>query len=220
MKTHSESEENYIKALYHLGGGEAVSNGELAARVGAKGSSVTQAVKRLSAKGLVEVIPYRGVKLTASGVGLALHILRKHRLWETFLVDQLGFGWEQVHPIAEQLEHVQSPELVERLADFLGQPQHDPHGDPIPQTDGTLPPSLGRSLSQCRPGERIRVVRVEDAGKEFFRQLENLSIGLGATYAVRDASAFDGSVELVSDTGGDVFWLSSNMSKNIYVMNE
>ena len=108
MKTHAESEENYIKALYHLGGGDAVSNGALAQRVGAKGPSATQAVKRLASKGLAEVIPYKGVKLTSEGLALAKHILRKHRLWETFLVEKLGFGWEEVHPLAEQLEHVQS----------------------------------------------------------------------------------------------------------------
>ena len=120
MKTHTESEENYIKALYHLGGDNPVSNGDLAQRIGAKGSSVTQAVKRLSQKNLVTVVPYKGVQLTEDGVLLAKSILRKHRLWETFLVDTLGFGWDQVHPLAEQLEHVQSEELVERLSDFLG----------------------------------------------------------------------------------------------------
>ena len=109
MKTHSESEENYIKALYHLGGGEAVSNGALAQRVGAKGPSATQAVKRLAAKGLAEVIPYKGVKLTSDGLALAKHILRKHRLWETFLVEKLGFGWEEVQLLIGRFSNERLP---------------------------------------------------------------------------------------------------------------
>ena len=100
MKTHTESEENYIKALYYLGGDNPVSNGDLAQRIGAKGSSVAQAVKRLGQKNLVTVVPYRGVQLTEAGVLLAKSILRRHRLWETFLVDTLGFGWDEVHPLS------------------------------------------------------------------------------------------------------------------------
>lgn len=217
MKTHSESEENYIKALYHLGGEQAVGNGDLAQRVGAKGSSVTQAVKRLANKDLVEVIPYKGVKLTERGVALAKHILRKHRLWETFLVEKLGFGWEEVHPIAEQLEHVQSPKMVERLAEFLGSPIHDPHGDPIPQSDGVIPPTLGKPLQQFSMSERLRVVRVEDAGPDFFTQLDSLEIKLGSEFTIESISNFDSSIELKS-VDGTAFWLSHSMSSNIYAI--
>lgn len=217
MKTHSESEENYIKALYHLGGDGVVGNGALAQRVGAKGPSVTQAVKRLAAKELVEVIPYKGVKLTSKGTALATHILRKHRLWETFLVEKLGFGWEEVHPLAEQLEHIQSRELVEKLADFLGSPIHDPHGDPIPQSDGAIPPTLGKPLQQCSVSDVLRVVRVEDAGPEFFNQLEQLGIVLGSEFTVQSISSFDSSIELLSKDGTK-FWLSHSMSSNIYAI--
>ena len=191
MKTHSESEENYIKALYHLGGGGAVSNGALAQRVGAKGPSATPAVKRLASKGLAEVIPYKGVKLTSDGLALAKHILRKHRLWETFLVEKLGFGWEEVHPLAEQLEHVQSRELVEKLATYLGSPIHDPHGDPIPQADGAIPPTMGEPLQQFSEGSQLRVVRVEDAGTDFFNQLDQLNISLGKEFTLVSISKFD-----------------------------
>ena len=152
MKTHTESEENYIKALYHLGGDQPVSNGDLAQRIGAKGSSVTQAVKRLGQKDLVNVVPYKGVQLTQQGIRLAKSILRKHRLWETFLVDKLGFGWDEVHPLAEQLEHIQSEELVDRLFKFLGSPKHDPHGDPIPERDGQMPPVLGQPIGAFTAG--------------------------------------------------------------------
>jgi len=216
VKTHSESEENYIKALYHLGGEQPVSNGDLAQRIGAKGSSVTQAVKRLSQKNLVTVVPYKGVQLTAEGVALAKSILRKHRLWETFLVDKLGFGWDEVHPLAEQLEHIQSEELVERLSDFLGAPQHDPHGDPIPERNGTMPPVLGTPIGAFEPGDTVRVVRVEDAGTEFFNQLDAMDISLGNAYAVQAISSFDASVQLEGSAGS--FWLSQSMSANIYAV--
>lgn len=217
MKKHSESEENYIKALYHIGGERAVSNGALAQRVGAKGPSATQAVKRLATKGLVQVIPYKGVKLTSDGVAIAKHILRKHRLWETFLVEKLGFGWEEVHPLAEQLEHVQSRELVEKLAVYLGSPIHDPHGDPIPQADGNIPPTLGSPLQQFSEGSRLRVVRVEDAGKDFFDQLDQMNISLGKEFTLVSISNFDSSIQLKA-TDGTLFWLSHSMSSNIYAL--
>lgn len=216
MKTHTESEENYIKALYHLGGDQPVSNGDLAQRIGAKGSSVTQAVKRLGQKDLVDVVPYKGVQLTAEGVRLAKAILRKHRLWETFLVDKLGFGWEEVHPLAEQLEHIQSEELVDRLFQFLGSPKHDPHGDPIPERDGQMPPVLGQPVGTFLTGNEIRIVRVEDAGTEFFNQLDTMNIHLGNTYMVQATSAFDASVQLSSTVGS--FWLSKAMCANIYAI--
>ena len=217
MKTHTESEENYIKALYHLGGDNPVSNGDLAQRIGAKGSSVTQAVKRLSQKNLVTVVPYRGVQLTEAGVLLAKSILRKHRLWETFLVDTLGFGWDQVHPLAEQLEHIQSEELVERLSDFLGAPKHDPHGDPIPQPNGQMPPVVGDPIGTFAKGRTIKVVRVEDAGSEFFDQLDAMNINLGNTYDVEAISSFDASVQLKAPSGQSI-WLSQSMCDNIYVV--
>jgi DtxR family Mn-dependent transcriptional regulator len=217
VKTHTESEENYIKALYHLGGDNPVSNGDLAQRVGAKGSSVTQAVKRLSQKNLVTVVPYKGVQLTEDGVLLAKSILRKHRLWETFLVDTLGFGWDQVHPLAEQLEHVQSEELVERLSEFLGAPKHDPHGDPIPQPNGQMPPVLGEPLGAFAKGHTIKVVRVEDAGSEFFDQLDAMNINLGNTYDVEAISSFDASVQLKAPSGHTI-WLSHSMCANIYAV--
>jgi len=216
VKKHSESEENYIKALYHLGGEQPVSNGDLAQRIGAKGSSVTQAVKRLSQKNLVSVVPYKGVQLTQEGVDLAKSILRKHRLWETFLVEKLRFGWDEVHPLAEQLEHIQSEELIERLSDFLGAPKHDPHGDPIPERNGDMPPVLGAPIGAFEPGDTIRIVRVEDAGTEFFNQLDAMKISLGNAYAVHSISSFDSSVQLEGASGS--FWLSQSMSANIYAV--
>ena len=181
MKTHTESEDSYIKALYHLGGDNPVSNGDLAQRIGAKGSSVTQAVKRLSQKNLVTVVPYKGVQLTEDGVLLAKSILRKHRLWETFLVDTLGFGWDQVHPLAEQLEHVQSEELVERLSEFLGAPKHDPHGDPIPKADGTFhPEGEVLVLAELNPLVRCEVKAVREGSDATLSAMSAKGIALGS----------------------------------------
>ena len=217
MNNHTESEENYIKALYYLGGEATVASGALANRVGAKGPSATQAVRRLASKGLVEVIPYKGVKLTLDGLILAKHILRKHRLWETFLVEKLGFGWEEVHSIAEQLEHIQSRELVEKLAEYLDSPAHDPHGDPIPQADGKIPPAVGKPLQQFPQGSSLKVVRVEDAGTDFFTQLDLLKISLGKEYTLKSVSSFDFSIQLQAEEG-ESFWLSHSMSSNIYAI--
>lgn len=222
MKTFSESEENYIKALYHLGAGSFVSNGDLADRLGAKGPSVTQAVKRLEVKGLVAVVPYKGIRLTAQGSALALDILRKHRLWEVFLVDHLHFGWEEVHDIAEQLEHVQSPDLVNRLSEFLGHPKVDPHGDPIPAGNGKLEASPAKPIHVYPAGTTVVVRRVEDAGVEFFRRLDALQISLGKSYQLKSKSSFDGSLELVptaepATTEAPPFFLSKRMSSHIYV---
>jgi DtxR family Mn-dependent transcriptional regulator len=150
-------------------------------------------------------------------LALAKHILRKHRLWETFLVEKLGFGWEEVHPLAEQLEHVQSRELVEKLATYLGSPIHDPHGDPIPQADGAIPPTMGEPLQQFSEGSRLRIVRVEDAGTDFFNQLDQLNISLGKEFTLISISNFDSSIQLKA-TDGSLFWLSHSMSSNIYAI--
>jgi DtxR family Mn-dependent transcriptional regulator len=174
-------------------------------------------VKRLGQKG-------PGERCSVQGEYSLLHkvfvwrksILRKHRLWETFLVDKLGFGWDEVHPLAEQLEHIQSEELVDRLFKFLGSPKHDPHGDPIPERDGQMPPVLGQPIAAFTAGAEIRIVRVEDAGSEFFDQLDTMNINLGNTYKIRTISAFDSSVELDSSTGS--FWLSQSMCANIYAV--
>ncbi len=131
----SESVENYLKAIYRLSGREQelVSTNAIAERLNTKASSVTDMLKKLAGKKLLEYTPYRGGKLTAEGEKLAIHTLRKHRLWEVFLLEKLHFTWDQVHDIAEQMEHIDSLELVNRLDDFLGNPKRDPHGDPIPR---------------------------------------------------------------------------------------
>ena len=136
----SLTEENYLKAIYHLsdGGSKAVLTNELAEAMSTKAASVTDMIKKLSAKEVITYEKYYGVNITAQGKNEALMVIRKHRLWETFLVDKLGFAWDEVHDVAEQLEHINSPRLIEKLDEFLGYPKVDPHGDPIPDNKGKI----------------------------------------------------------------------------------
>src|ERR1700744_1137642 len=131
------AEENYLKTIYHLSHqGDNVSTNQIAAALNTKAASVTDMLKKLADKQLINYTPYQGVTLTAEGEKIALLIIRKHRLWEYFLVEKLNFKWDEVHDVAEELEHISSPELIDRLDDFMGNPKYDPHGDPIPDSNG------------------------------------------------------------------------------------
>ena len=137
---HSFTEENYLKAIYHLstGNNSVVSTNQIAEITNTKAASVTDMLKKLAEKKLINYIKYQGVTLTEAGKNAAVNIVRKHRLWEVFLVEKLGFKWDEVHDIAEELEHINSESLINRLDDFLGNPAADPHGDPIPDRSGTI----------------------------------------------------------------------------------
>lgn len=198
----SRSEEDHIKAIHALvQGGVKASTKDLAEKLGIKASSVTVMVQRLAEKGLVKYEPYYGVKLTAKGKAEALKLVRKHRLWETFLVERLGFGWGEVHELAEQLEHVRSPELTDRLADFLGNPAFDPHGDPIPDRRGRLPDRQTEVLSDCAPGAQVRVAAVQDGTDELYQLLDRKGIAIGQPFTVAGNQSFDGSMELTGKDG-------------------
>src|ERR1043166_5061225 len=137
---YSASKENYIKAIYHLQQDQSsVSTNALAQALQTKAASVTDMLKKLKTQKLLQYEKYKGVKLTNEGRRVAIHIIRKHRLWEFFLVHKLGFGWEEVHEIAEELEHITSKKLIDRLEEYLDFPQADPHGDPIPDGQGRMP---------------------------------------------------------------------------------
>src|ERR1700712_3125592 len=133
------AEENYLKSIFHLSlNDESVSTNNLAALLNTKASSVTDMLKKLAEKELINYIPYQGVSLTEAGKKIAVNIIRKHRLWEYFLVEKLNFKWDQVHDMAEEMEHISSNELIDRLDSFMGFPKYDPHGDPIPDCNGLL----------------------------------------------------------------------------------
>ncbi len=194
----SDTEENYLKAIYKLSEKteEAVNTNAIAAEMDTSAASVTDMIKRLSEKELLHYEKYKGVKLSKQGVLLATQLIRKHRLWETFLVEKLNFSWDEVHPMAEQLEHIRSEELIERLDAFLGYPKFDPHGDPIPDKEGNFETFHHLALSELKIGEKGVVVGVKDHSPEFLRYLQQLQLVLGAELEITDRFDYDQSVKI------------------------
>ncbi|HEX4148482.1 MAG TPA: metal-dependent transcriptional regulator [Pirellulales bacterium] len=175
--------ENYLKAIYQIclsAPGKPAATGELAGALRVSPGTVTSMLKTLSETGLASYTPYGGVQLTPAGNGLALRVLRRHRLIELFLVKTLNLSWDEVHEEAEHMEHAVSDLLIDRIEAFLGHPKVDPHGDPIPQADGSLDVQLSRTLAACAPGEEFQLVRVLDQSPEFLRFLTESKLSLGA----------------------------------------
>jgi DtxR family Mn-dependent transcriptional regulator len=175
--------ENYVKAIFqicHVQGGKPGATGQVAAALNVSPGTVTSMLKTLSEGGLATYAPYEGVRLTKAGNALALRVLRRHRLIELFLVKTLNLSWDEVHEEAEHMEHAVSDRLIDRIDVFLGYPQVDPHGDPIPRADGSLETEESHSLDECRAGEHFRLVRVVDQSPEFLRYLTEAGLPLGA----------------------------------------
>ena len=198
--------EDYLKAVYDLertGGAAATS--EIAHRLGVAPASVSGMVRRLAEQGLLTYERYRGVRLTPDGRRAALRTLRRHRILECYLTEVLGYPWDRVHDEAERLEHAASEELIERMADALGDPSHDPHGAPIPSREGVVEPFASRSLGDAVPGERVRVRQVMDDDAERLRYLAELGIRPGSVIRILDRAPFDGPITLwVGEAGGGV----------------
>lgn len=191
------SQQDYLKALFHLGGGEGpVAGTRLAERVHVSPASATQMVSKLASLGLVETDRYRGTQLTDDGMSIALEMVRHHRLLEMFLVQKLGYAWDEVHEEAERLEHVISERLEERIFDVLGQPDLDPHGDPIPSLSGELVDTDYRRLADAREGERVAVRRVSDSDPGKLRALDRLGLRLGTNLEVLAESEYESPVEV------------------------
>ena len=214
---YSPSQENYIKAVYHLQlENSTVTTNALAQALDTRPASVTDMLKKLKLQKLLLYEKYRGVKLTAEGRRLAVQIIRKHRLWEFFLVNTLRFGWEEVHEIAEELEHIGSGKLVDRLDAFLGFPQHDPHGDPIPDRLGKLPAGPHSTLSEM-PLHRHAVVRgIGDQRPVMLDLLRDQQIALGTKLEVQKKFLVDGSVQ-IKIRGRQPVNISAYAAKNILV---
>ncbi|KAB1160849.1 metal-dependent transcriptional regulator [Tenacibaculum aiptasiae] len=213
----SQSEENYIKTIYHLAAisDKGISTNAIAKKLATKASSVTDMIKKLSDKEVLVYKKYQGVTLTDFGKRTAANIIRKHRLWEVFLVQKLNFTWDEVHEVAEQLEHIKSPKLIDELDSFLGYPKRDPHGDPIPDKDGNLPQIQKSLLSTLEKSEKGVCVGVNDTSSEFLRFLDKQEIGLGKNIEVLDKEPFDDSF-LVKINGKEMT-ISNKVANNIYI---
>jgi DtxR family Mn-dependent transcriptional regulator len=214
----SHIEENYLKAIYKLSlsANGAVSTSALAAEMGVQSASVTDMLKKLAAKKMIRYEKYHGVELSKTGMETATRIVRKHRLWETFLVEKLGFGWGEVHDVAEQLEHVQSEKLVDSLDAFLDFPKVDPHGDPIPDKDGVVRKRQTKVLTELRPGECGIISAVKHDGKDLLDYLDRHDLVLDNQVEVMEILEFDGSMQL--KVGGKTQYVSEKIATNILVV--
>lgn len=213
----SLTEENYLKAIYVLNKASTskASTSSIAEKMETKASSVTDMLKRLKEKKLVFYKKYQAATLTKEGEQIAVSIIRKHRLWEYFLVENLKFGWDKVHDIAEQLEHIQSIELTNKLEEYLNFPTLDPHGDPIPDRDGNFPYRQNETLSTCKEGEELIVVGVKDHSSDFLNFLSRQSIQLGSLIKVSTINQFDNSFEI--QVNDNAFSISIKVAENLYV---
>ncbi|GGA66906.1 iron-dependent repressor [Flavobacterium palustre] len=211
------SEENYLKAIYHLTvvSGSGVSTNAIAEVMETKASSVTDMLKKLAEKDLVNYKKYQGVTLTDKGKLEAKMIVRKHRLWEVFLVEKLAFSWDEVHDIAEQLEHIKSEKLINKLDDFLGNPTEDPHGDPIPNAQGLLPKIDKQLLSELAEGQKGICVGVKDTSSEFLKYLDKQGIALGSTIEILGKESFDLSLRI--KVGEQHLNISNKIASNLFV---
>ncbi|MFY8111019.1 MAG: metal-dependent transcriptional regulator [Flavobacterium sp.] len=213
----THSEENYLKAIYHLTvqlEAEVPTNA-IAEMMETKASSVTDMLKKLADKALINYIKYQGVSLTEKGMHAAKMIVRKHRLWEVFLVEKLSFTWDEVHDIAEQLEHIKSEQLINKLDDFLGNPTEDPHGDPIPDAQGKITKTEKLLLSELTEKDTAICVGVKDSSADFLQYLNKQKIALGAVIKVLGRENFDASLHLIiNDTPLTV---SSKIAGNLYM---
>ena len=216
----SHTEENYLKAVFKLAEAEpdaaGVSTNRIAAALDTRAASVTDMLRRLADKGLLAYERYRGVQLTPEGRRLALLTIRKHRLWEVFLVQQLGFSWDEVHEVAEELEHVQSPLLMRRLDAFLGHPTLDPHGDPIPTEDGAMRRPTTRLLADLLAGDGGTLAAVRNTTPPFLQYLAKAGLQLGTVIKVIDKALFDNSLEISLNSERSIF-ISAEVSRNLFV---
>ena len=193
----SIAEENYIKSIYHLQQlHESVNTNALADHLKTKPASITDMLKKLQSKGLVQYNRYKGFKLSRDGNKAALIIIRRHRLWEVFLVDQLRFSWEEVHEVAEELEHVRSKKLIDKLDAFLSHPKFDPHGDPIPDNNGRLSVRQQLPLSELPLNKQAVITSVQNQSSELLSFLTSQNMMIGTRLEVKRKLPFDNSIEI------------------------
>lgn len=211
----TQTEENYLKAIYHLSSeNPEVSTNSIAEVLATRPASVSDMLKKLAAKGQVNYVKYKGVSLTEEGSSMALWIIRKHRLWEVFLVEKLKFNWDEVHEVAEQLEHIKSRRMIEQLDKYLDYPRYDPHGDPIPDSQGNFQRLQTLKLSEAPLNKPLKVIAVKDSTSNYLRYLDKVGISIGVHLRVTDRIEYDGSVE-VEIEGSTLKIISQAVSENL-----
>ncbi len=217
----SFTEENYLKTIFHLSekSDAPVATNSISEVMGNKAASVTDMLRKLAEKGLINYVKYQGVSLTKKGRETAIAIIRKHRLWEVFLVEKLGFKWDEVHEIAEELEHIKAPELVDRLDEFLGHPTHDPHGDPIPNSRGEFQKNEWIILAKMNPGQTGILSGVSEHSSVFLQYLEQQGLLLGTRIKLEEIMAFDGSLKLLINQNQSLS-ISREAAKNLLMLHE
>ena len=217
MLNYTTSEENYIKAIFHLQAGQnTVNTNALAEKLRTKPASVTDMMKKLKAKKLLHYQPYQGFRLSNEGRKVALDIIRRHRLWEYFLAEKLKFKWDEVHVVAEDLEHVSSKKLIDKLDEYLGYPKFDPHGDPIPDSLGKMENNQQLTLSELPVNKTAEVCRVINQSEEMLELLQHKKISIGTKLEVKRKFSFDHSIE-IKLRQQPAFSISELLANNIFV---
>jgi DtxR family Mn-dependent transcriptional regulator len=213
----SVTEENYIKAIYHLQQSDGnVSTNEVAKELDTKPASVTDMLKKLKQKKILNYEKYKGFRLSNEGRKIALSIVRKHRLWEFFLVEKLQFGWDEVHEVAEELEHITSRKLIDKLDAFLGHPKFDPHGDPIPDVNGKMAAQVQINLLDLPLNQLAEVSMVGSQGSELLELLKHKNIAIGTRLEVKKKFSFDHSIE-IKIKGQNAFTISQQLAQALFV---
>ncbi|MBW4891041.1 metal-dependent transcriptional regulator [Mucilaginibacter sp. HMF5004] len=212
------SEENYLKAIFRLSqkSDEKITPTAIAEALGNNAASVVDMIRKMTDKELIEYDKKKGVRLTQQGLKDSILIVRKHRLWEVFLLEKLGFHWDEIHDIAEELEHVSNASLADRLDKFLGFPEYDPHGDPIPKANGKLPKTFTVSLADVKTGASCKVAAVRDTSSSFLQYLVKLGIGIGTPIQVLERIAFDQSL-VIKINEQDQTTVSQRFSESILI---
>jgi DtxR family Mn-dependent transcriptional regulator len=214
----SQTEENYLKAIFKLSGREhaIVSTSAIAEEMQTAAASVTDMLKRLTEKKYVLYVKYKGARLSEDGRAVAIDLIRKHRLWETFMVEKLNFSWDEVHVVAEQLEHIQSTKLIEQLERFLDYPKVDPHGDPIPDRHGNFEQRSPTSLADLSKGQQATIVAVQEDSSDFLRYLQQCELVLGAEVEILEVYAYDQSRQ-IRINGQQLHTITLKVAQNLYI---
>lgn len=217
MLNFSTSEENYLKTIFHLQTkDDNVSTNELAERLQAKPASITDMMKKLKTRKLVNYQPYQGFRLTTEGKKIALSIIRRHRLWEYFLAEKLKFNWDEVHEVAEQLEHVSSKKLIDKLDEYLAFPKFDPHGDPIPDVNGKMETGKQVNLTELQLNKTAKICQIVDQSAELLEHLQEKKINIGSSVIVKKKFSYDDSLEIKLDNK-QMTTITGLLAKNIFV---